>query len=175
MGGQNVTMPEKRKEKVFVYIVMGIYLFFLCWLILFKLADSIDKIPSMRGINLIPFHYDQIAGSRFHFNEVLYNAIVFIPAGFYFSALGKKKYISGIVLSALLSLSFETLQWIFALGASDITDLITNTIGGAIGAGIFFVAGKMFKGREVKIISILGAVLEILLVGMLLLLMISNS
>ena len=174
MGGQNVTMPEKRKEKVFVYIVMGIYLFFLCWLILFKLADSIDKIPSMRGINLIPFHYDhdQIAGSRFHFNEVLYNAIVFIPAGFYFSALGKKKYISGIVLSALLSLSFETLQWIFALGASDITDLITNTIGGAIGAGIFFVAGKMFKGREVKIISILGAVLEILLVGMLLLLMI---
>ena len=51
-------MPEKRKEKIFAYIVMGIYLLFLCWLILFKLADSINKIPSMRGINLIPFHYD---------------------------------------------------------------------------------------------------------------------
>ena len=73
-------MPGKRKEKIFAYIVMGIYLLFLCWLILFKLADSINKIPSMRGINLIPFHYDhdQIAESRFHFNEVLYNTIVFI-------------------------------------------------------------------------------------------------
>ena len=169
-------MPGKRKEKIFAYIVMGIYLLFLCWLILFKLADSINKIPSMRGINLIPFHYDhdQIAKSRFHFNEVLYNTIIFIPAGFYFTVMGKKKFLSGIVLSALLSLSFETLQWIFALGASDITDLIMNTVGGAIGAGTYWVSEKLFKGNEVKIISIIGAILETLLVGLLLVLMISN-
>ena len=169
-------MPGKRKEKIFAYIVMGIYLLFLCWLILFKLADSINKIPSMRGINLIPFHYDhdQIAESRFHFNEVLYNTIVFIPAGFYFTVMGKKKFLSGIVLSALLSLSFETLQWIFALGASDITDLIMNTVGGAIGAGTYWVSAKLFKGNEVKIISIIGAILETRLVGLLLVLMISN-
>jgi glycopeptide antibiotics resistance protein len=128
----------------------------------------------MRGINLIPFHYDQIAESRFHFNEVLYNTIVFIPAGFYFTVMGKKKFLSGIVLSALLSLSFETLQWIFALGASDITDLIMNTVGGAIGAGTYWVSEKLFKGNEVKIISIIGAILETLLVGLLLVLMISN-
>ena len=167
-------MTGKQKEKIFAYIVVGIYLLFLCWLILFKLADSINKIPSMRGINLIPFHYDQIAESRFHFNEVLYNAIVFIPAGFYFTVMGKKKFLSGIVLSALLSLSFETLQWIFALGASDITDLIMNTVGGAIGAGTYWVSAKLFKGNEVKIISIIGAILETLLVGLLLVLMISN-
>ena len=167
-------MTGKQKEKIFAYIVVGIYLLFLCWLILFKLADSINKIPSMRGINLIPFHYDQIAESRFHFNEVLYNTIVFIPAGFYFTVMGKKKFLSGIVLSALLSLSFETLQWIFALGASDITDLIMNTVGGAIGAGTYWVSAKLFKGNEVKIISIICAILETLLVGLLLVLMISN-
>ena len=36
-----------KKEKAFAYVVTGIYLLFLCWLVLFKLADSIDKIPSI--------------------------------------------------------------------------------------------------------------------------------
>lgn len=62
-----------KKEKAFAYVVMGIYLLFLCWLVLFKLADSIDKIPFMRGINLSPFHYDQLSNTRFHQMEVLYN------------------------------------------------------------------------------------------------------
>lgn len=149
-----------KEKKVFVYVVMGIYLLFLCWLILFKLADSIDKIPSMRGINLIPFHYDQLSNTRFHKMEVLYNVLVFIPAGFFFSALGKRKVTSGIIVSAMLSLCFETIQWIFALGASDITDVITNTAGGALGTFMFFTMGKLFKGHQVKIACMIGAILE---------------
>ena len=83
-----------KKEKVFAYVVMGIYLLFLCWLVLFTLAGSVDKIPSMRGINLIPFHYDQLANTRFHRMEILYNILVFVPTGFFFSAFGKRKVIS---------------------------------------------------------------------------------
>lgn len=49
-----------------------------------------------------------------------------------------------------------------------------NTVGGAIGAGTYWVSAKLFKGNEVKIISIIGAILETLLVGLLLVLMISN-
>ena len=135
-----------KKEKVFAYVVMGIYLLFLCWLVLFKLADSIDKIPSMRGINLIPFHYDQLSNTRFHQMEVLYNILVFVPAGFFFSAFGKRKIISGIIVSAMLSLCFEILQWIFALGASDITDLITNTVGGTVGTFLFLLWGNYLRG-----------------------------
>ncbi len=160
-------MAEKKKDKIFVYIVMGIYLFFLCWLILFKLADSIDKIPSRRSINLIPFYYDQLSGSRFHMVEVLYNVIVFVPAGFYFTAFSKKKATWGILLCAILSLVFEVIQWIFALGSSDITDLITNTIGGALGGIMYVVLKKLFKGKEVRIVSIIGAVLEFICISLL--------
>ena len=166
---------EKHREKSFVYFVMGIYLLFLCWLILFKLADSINKIPSMRGINLIPFHYDQLSNTRFHWTEVIYNVLVFVPAGFYFSAFGKKKLVSGIVASALLSLCFEVLQWIFALGASDITDLITNTVGGALGTCMFFTLGKLFKGRQVEIVSIVGALLEAIFIALIIILILFNS
>ena len=86
----------------------------------------------------------------------------------------RKKIMSGILLSAVLSLCFEVLQWIFALGASDITDLITNTIGGILGVVLFFILGKLFKGREVLIVSIIGAILEGLLIVLLIILFINN-
>ena len=164
---------QKQKGIILTYIVLVVYLVFLCWLILFKLADNPEKIPSMRGINLIPFHYDQLAGSRFQLNEVLYNVFVFVPVGFFFSALGKKKIVSGIMYSALLSLCFEVLQWCFSLGASDITDLITNIAEGTLGAGIFLVLGKLLKGKEIIVVSIIGAVLEVLLICLMIFLIIS--
>ena len=163
---------QKQKGIILTCIVLVVYLVFLCWLILFKLADSPEKIPSMRGINLIPFHYDQLAGSRFQLNEVLYNVFVFVPVGFFFSALGKKKIVSGIMYSALLSLCFEVLQWCFSLGASDITDLITNIAGGALGASIFLVLEKLLKGKEVIVVSIIGAILEVLLICLMIFLII---
>ena len=164
----------KQKDRAFAGIVLGLYLLFLCWLILFKLADSIDKIPHMRGINLIPFHYDQLAGSRFHLNEVFYNVLVFIPAGFYFCAFSGNKAIRGIAACALLSLAFEAAQWIFALGASDITDLITNTAGGAMGAIVYHIFRRVFKGKAITIASMIGAALEALCFGFLVVLFLAN-
>ena len=164
-----------KKEKVFAYVVMGIYLLFLCWLVLFKLADSIDKIPSMRGINLIPFHYDQLANTRFHRMEISYNILVFVPTGFFFSAFGKRKVISGIIASAILSLCFEILQWIFALGASDITDFITNTAGGALGTFLFFAMAKLFKGHQVRIVCIIGAIIEAIFIILMIVLIFFNN
>lgn len=166
---------ENRKERILATVVFVIYLLFLCWLVLFKLADSIERIPHMRGINLISFYFDRIAGSLFHIKDILYNVAVFIPAGFYFTALFGKKAVKGIALCAALSLCIEVLQWIFSLGASDITDFITNTLGGVLGVGVYFLLGRLFKGREVKIVSIAGAVLEMIFIGLLALLFISNQ
>lgn len=163
-------MKDKRKEQIMAYIVMGIYMLFLCWVILFKLADSIDKIPSRRGINLIPFYYDQFSGTTLQKNDVLFNIALFVPVGFYFTVFKKGKIVSGILLSALLSLLFEIVQWIFSLGSSDITDLITNTMGGIIGTLMFIILNKLSKGREVKIVNIIGAVLEVCLIVLLILL-----
>ncbi len=46
---------------------------------------------------------------------------------------------------------FEASQYIFGIGASDITDIITNTIGGIIGICIYMVIKKAFKeDKKVK-------------------------
>jgi glycopeptide antibiotics resistance protein len=55
-----------------------------------------------------------------------------------------------------LSLSFEVLQFIFALGRTDITDVIDNTLGGVIGIGIYTVLSKVLKGKTNKVVNILA-------------------
>jgi glycopeptide antibiotics resistance protein len=165
---------KSKKEKIITYTIFAIYILLLCWLVLFKFAISIDMIPNFRGINLIPFHYDQASSA--HWREVVFNVIVFIPAGFYFSAMfAKKNILLGTAATAALSLLFEIIQWIFSIGASDITDLITNTVGGFCGMLLFWIMGKITRKHRMTIINVLGIIIEALGVLLLLIVLISNE
>lgn len=128
-------MFQSTKQKRVSYAVFSVYFILLIWLVLFKFATSLSALPSMRSINLIPFYYGQETNA--HLKEVFYNIIVFVPLGVYlqiFKAEWKPatKYLVVIGVSFL----FEVAQFIFAIGASDVTDLIGNTFGGI--AGILF-------------------------------------
>ena len=150
---------KSKTEKLITYTVFTIYLLFLTWLVLFKLAVKPDMICRMRGINLIPFYYK--TESPFHLREVLYNVIVFIPAGFYFTATNKTKNIfAGPKAAMILSISYELIQLIFALGATDITDIITNTFGGFLGMCLYLILGKLRKIDRLTVINTLGLVME---------------
>lgn len=163
-----------KRQKMISYVVFAVYLLLLCWLVLFKFASSIEEIPHIRGINLVPFHYDM--ETSVHLKEVIYNIIVFIPAGVCFSAFLPKKGIGlGILITLMLSIVFEILQWIFAIGASDITDVIGNTFGGVIGLFFFFVLGKIVPKHRMKIINAIGLVVEILGIALFVILFIANS
>ena len=141
-------------------MIFAIYLILLCWLVLFKFALSPAMIPNMRGINLKPFRY--ALANMTHLKEVIYNVLVFIPAGVYFSAIfARKNILLGTVSATLLSLIFETAQWIFSIGVSDITDLITNTGGGFLGMLLFWIMGKIAFRERMKIFNTLGVMIEV--------------
>ena len=53
-----------------------------------------------------------------------------------------------ILLGMILSLMLETLQFILAVGATDITDIITNTTGTAIGVVFYSLLRLVFKKRK---------------------------
>lgn len=151
----------REREKRITAAVFAAYLLLLCWLVLFKFAVRVENIPRLRSLNLIPFHYDQ--ENSVHLREVVLNILAFLPAGVYFSEIfGKrnKLFVPGAV--ALLSLTFEILQWLFAIGGSDITDLITNTAGGVCGMLLFWLMGKLFPKNRMRIINILGIFIEAL-------------
>lgn len=57
-------------------------------------------------------------------------------------------------------------QYIFTIGASDITDVIDNTLGAVIGI-LLYLGMKNLEREDGKIITILGAVLEVLFLALL--------
>ena len=76
----------------------------------------------------------------------------------------------------MISLIVEGLQFILRVGAFDITDTITNTLGGVIGLTAFKAIQKVFQSsvKAQKSINIIAAVGTVLMILFLLLLKTGN-
>ncbi|MCG8256907.1 glycopeptide resistance protein VanZ1, partial [Clostridioides difficile] len=139
----------------------------LTWIILFKLQFDISSLETMnlRSINLIPFAGSLIINNRVDISEIILNVAIFVPFGIYVCMLKEEwSFIKKVIPIFITSLVFETLQYIFALGASDITDLIGNTLGGIIGIAVFMLLSKIFKNNTIKIINVLALIVTIIVV-----------
>ena len=166
-------MFQSTKQKRMSYIVFVVYLILLAWLILFKFATNFSEIPSMRSINLIPFHYMQ--ETSMHLKEVLYNIIVFVPLGVYVQIFKEDWKIAAKCLAVFgISFLFEVVQFIFSIGASDVTDLIGNTFGGIGGILFCSIMRKFVPKKFISIINVSGLLIEIAAIGLMLLLLVAN-
>lgn len=160
---------KETKNRKLTTILLVVYLIVLTWIILFKMQFSIEKLDHLQSINLIPFYGSVIVNNRIRFSEIYDNVLVFIPFGLYISMLkGSWPFLKKIVPIAAVSLCYEVLQFIFAIGASDITDIIDNTLGGIIGIAIYFVIRKIFKtdfktNKILNIIALIGTICVALL------------
>lgn len=74
-----------------------------------------------------------------------------------------------------MSLTFETVQWIFSIGVSDITDLIGNALGSGVGAVLFAFFGKIFPKKRMSMINGIGAVVEVVGIALLSMLFVTNK
>ena len=152
-----------------------VYLLGLTWVVVFKTQLSLSTLPEMRSINLIPFAESVFVNGKIDYTEVIQNALIFVPYGIFISALMDKKTFAVKILPIILtSLVFETIQFVFAIGASDITDIIANTIGGIIGIAIAFVFSKIFKDNWKKIINVFCIVGGIILISFVVIVLIAN-
>ncbi|HBL4808810.1 TPA: glycopeptide resistance protein VanZ1, partial [Clostridioides difficile] len=132
-----------------------------------KLQFDISSLETMnlRSINLIPFAGSLIINNRVDISEIILNVAIFVPFGIYVCMLKEEwSFIKKVIPIFITSLVFETLQYIFALGASDITDLIGNTLGGIIGIAVFMLLSKIFKNNTIKIINVLALIVTIIVV-----------
>ena len=143
-----------KREKRLTSILLVIYLAILTWIILFKMATSVDGIPHLRGVNLIPFGDSLITNARLDTSELLDNVLVFIPFGLYLGSLMQKQaFWKKLLPIALVSIGYEVIQYIFSIGASDITDVIDNTLGGLIGILLYLILKKLFRQKAEGILN----------------------
>ena len=164
-----------KQTKTLTVVLTAIYGVLVAWIILLKMSpfSQIALLDDLRSVNWIPFHYD--VEHPYHLSEVRNNFLVFIPLGIYFRMLniGWEK---AILYGMAFSFSLEVLQFVFAVGATDITDIITNTAGTVIGVIGYNVLALIFQKREKldQILCVLASIATALLLALVTILLIMN-
>lgn len=150
--------------------LLALYLVTLIWLVLFKFSFHISKVLNYhhRSLNLIPFAAPSIVNGEINFSEMIFNCIFFIPFGLLLSVNFKKiRFLPKLTFILVFSLTAELIQFIFAIGATDITDVITNTVGGFLGLKLYDLSNKYISTKKLdRVIISVGALLFVLFILM---------
>lgn len=125
-----------------VLLVNTLMYSYLSFVLFFTMMPVIASIPFVLNhpyepMNLMPF-IDVSLGRGDFFRQVVLNVIMTLPFGFLFPLTRDKraKFSVTVFSCFLMSLGIEILQPFFNR-SSDITDLITNVIGGVLGYGLY--------------------------------------
>ena len=154
----------KTKNQRLTEVLFFIYLLALVWIIVFKMEFSFADINEMQTLNLDPYSAPARINGVVVYEEIYFNILAFVPFGLYLGILFKKWNIyQNILVFLFVSLSFEMIQYIFSIGA---TDVINNVFGGIVGVIIFRLLNLFMKNshRAHKLINIFAAVGTVLVV-----------
>lgn len=140
------------------------YLVVLIRIVLFKqvaLYNLFAAIGSMeRTISIIPFKSlldminNNISVTRI-LENILGNIAIFIPFGLLLPIVQKDKSKKIILYGLITSALIEIIQYVFALGCSDIDDLTLNTLGTIIGYLLYKIIHKKARADTLTAISII--------------------
>ena len=167
----------RQNKRKLTYILLIIYSIILTWIIVFKMQFSMEYLPYIRSINLIPFAESVIVNEKIYLGEIFDNLVAFIPIGIYIAMLWKdEKLYKKIIPILSLTLIYEILQYVLHIGATDITDVIMNTLGGILGIAIINLLYKIFKNNNKvdNVLNILATFCTILVVVLVVTLIIVN-
>jgi glycopeptide antibiotics resistance protein len=148
-----VPAVRRRDHRVLIAGLFAVYLALLTWAVLWKLG-----VPSLHGgdtraVKLVPF----VAGDGYGDNspfEMFANLALFVPFGVYLGLLAPRWGWARIgVLAALVSVFFETTQYVLAVGSSDVTDVILNTVGAVAGVALLAVARRALRARTASVLA----------------------
>jgi glycopeptide antibiotics resistance protein len=137
-----------------------LYLATLLWLVLFKLSYDVLSILAnyqTRSVNLIPF----VTFGQTGLSETVSNFVTFIPFGLLLGLNFKKTRLWQLVIVVFLfSVIVETLQFVFAIGTTDATDVVTNTLGGLTGLVLYRLVNKIVRAEILdRVITAVGLIL----------------
>jgi glycopeptide antibiotics resistance protein len=143
-------------------VLFSIYAAVLTGLVLFKFPFSYDDSGSGRHLNLIPLAGSFTASGVLRPGEIVENVLVFVPFGIYLGVLARRwpfwKKLIPILATTVL---FEAVQYAFAIGRADITDVLSNAIGGALGIAVYALLSKILRERTDRVIVVVASILTL--------------
>lgn len=165
-----------KTQKTLNAAVLVLYLLLLSWGILFKFGSPVFELThSWRiPINLVPFGAP-LENTRLAAQEMLFNFAAFLPMGLLVSALaGRGRPGLSALVGFLVSVLYEALQYLLAVGSADVTDVILNTLGALAGAGAYFLLKAIFKGRTDRVITLAGLIIGLISAAFIVFLFVMN-
>lgn len=133
----------KGRDILLVNTLMYLYLSFVLYFTLMPVITSLPFVLNhpYKPMNLTPF-IDVSMGRGDFCRQIVLNIVMTVPFGFLFPLTQHRTAKLGrtVLFCFLMSLGIELLQpLISGFRSSDITDLITNVIGGMLGYGLYVV------------------------------------
>ena len=127
-----------------MYVYIAFVLYFTLVPILFSIPNLFDHTYAYGPINLIPFA-DVLYGRGDYWRQVVLNVIMTIPFGFLLPIVRKRTTLGkAVLMTMLMSICIEVLQlFSVAFRATDITDVITNTLGGLLGYVTYLLVARL--------------------------------
>lgn len=158
----------KNKEKLVLYkelLGLSFVIYILC---LFQVVTFQDNV-SWSTNNFIPFRemFRYNIGSRLFVKNVLGNALMFLPYGFFISYyLKNKKPWLTIILTLIASFSIELVQMVIGR-VFDIDDILLNLLGGYLGYLVYYWLGRLYEKLPsiLKSELVLNIISGIILIG----------
>lgn len=133
----------KGRDILLVNTLMYVYLSFVLYFTLMPIITSIPFVLNhpYSPMNIVPF-IDVLEGRGDFLRQLVLNIVMTMPFGFLFPLTrnGTAKFGKTVFFCFLMSLGIEILQpLINGFRSSDITDIITNVIGGILGYGFYVI------------------------------------
>lgn len=142
-----------------ITILFSVYLLCVLSITLLPILTSLPSVvmPQFpRLVNTTPF-IDILEQTDDAFMQVFLNVLLTVPFGYMFPLFFKpsqRKFHWTLLATVMLTIFIESMQWLLANGRIvDITDLITNTLGGIVGYAMYKVTRQMvlvYKRRAEK-------------------------
>lgn len=141
-------------------VLFNTYLLILTWVIVFKLGDL--TVFGYRSLNLIPLAGTAVYDGQLDYGEILLNILFFIPFGIYMEMLARHaEWLTSLLLILAVSLSFEAIQYGFMIGMADITDVLANGLGGAIGINLMYYLTSIWKEEAYSRVNALAGLVTV--------------
>ncbi|RJQ73758.1 VanZ family protein [Pseudonocardiaceae bacterium YIM PH 21723] len=94
-----------------------------------------QSTPPRQALQLVPFQWvaDTLRDGEIAFHQMTLNILLFVPLGAMLLFWGRRSFAQAALLGFGISLGIETVQLLWANRIFDVDDLITNTVGTAVG------------------------------------------
>ena len=131
---------KNKNIRIAAGLALAACLILLLWLTLFRSNTATREIHPIPLVNLIDLIKHNPPG------VVIYliggNIAWFVPIGLLLPVIWRIKPWQAILCGVAFSLLIEIAQFAFAVGLSEIDDLLLNTLGATIGAFLYDIANK---------------------------------